>query len=274
MMNPPETPPVIFIMTDGVRPDAIATANTPALDQLKQRGAYTMQAQSVVPSITLPCHMSIFNSVPPSRHGILENHYHPLARPVTGLVEHLHRKELRSGMYYNWDFLRDVCRPGYLHTSFYVNTAYNINGDEIIVDHACEAIAANMADFHFVYLGTADTVGHAMGWMSDMYLLQVEMLDSLIGRVLEAAPTQSHILVHSDHGGHERDHGTEMPEDMTIPWFLVGPSVRQNYEVQQPVSLLDTAPTIAALFGLPSHRDWEGQPVTEAFINQGDEQAG
>jgi predicted AlkP superfamily pyrophosphatase or phosphodiesterase len=258
--------PVIFIMTDGMRPDAIAAANTPVLDAFQQRAAYTMKAQSVVPSITLPCHMSIFNSVPPSRHGILENDYHPMVRPVTGLIEHLHRNEVRAGMYYNWDYLRDVYRPGYLHTCFYANTAYNPDGDVIVVDHACEAIQRSAAEFYFVYLGTVDTMGHAMGWMSELYLLQVEAIDGLIGRVLDAAPDTAHVLIHSDHGGHERTHGTDSPEDMTIPWMLAGPNIKQNYEIQQKVTLLDTAPTITALFGLPSHRDWEGQPITEAFV--------
>ena len=61
---------VILIMIDGTRPDALDTARCPTLRGLMQRGASTMQAHSVMPSITLPCHMSIFHSVPPTRHGI------------------------------------------------------------------------------------------------------------------------------------------------------------------------------------------------------------
>lgn len=49
----------VLFMLDGVRPDAIEQAHTPTLHALMQRGAYSMQAQSVMPSITLPCHTSI-----------------------------------------------------------------------------------------------------------------------------------------------------------------------------------------------------------------------
>src|SRR2546425_7094759 len=30
----------------------------------------------------------------------------------------------------------------------------------------------------------------------------------------------------SDHGGHGRSHGTEVGEDMRIPWVIAGPGVR------------------------------------------------
>ena len=68
-----------------------------------------------------------------------------------------------------------------------------------------------------------------------------------------------------DHGGHERTHGTEAPEDMTIPWMLAGPGIRAGHTLQGPVSLLDTAPTLARLLGLSAHPHWEGRSVDEAF---------
>src|SRR3712207_7396850 len=39
-------------------------------------------------------------------------------------------------------------------------------------------------------------------------------------------------LVLSDHGGHERTHGTDMDEDMLIPWVLHGPGVRSGYAIR------------------------------------------
>ncbi|MCA9889334.1 MAG: alkaline phosphatase family protein [Anaerolineae bacterium] len=259
--------PVIFFMMDGVRPDAIIAADTPTLDGMKARGAYTNTAQSVMPSITLPCHMSIFKSVPPSRHGIVQNEYMPLARPVTGLIEHLHNNGIDSAMYYNWDFLRDVVLPGYLFRNFYSNTSLDPEGDIPTVEAACEGIAKNDAKFSFVYLGTTDSMGHAAGWMSDEYLRQIEKIDGLIAQVMQAAPANSRVLIHSDHGGHERTHGTDMPEDMNIPWMLAGPGIKEGHVIERDVSLLDTAPTIASLFGLDAHQQWEGSAVTEAYIN-------
>ena len=52
----------IVVMIDGLRPDAIAAAGCAIVPGLCQRGASTLAARSVMPSVTLPCHMSIFHS--------------------------------------------------------------------------------------------------------------------------------------------------------------------------------------------------------------------
>ena len=60
----------VFVMIDGLRPDAIDAAGCKTLLALQRRGSSTLNARSVMPSVTLPCHMSIFHSVPPTRHGV------------------------------------------------------------------------------------------------------------------------------------------------------------------------------------------------------------
>src|SRR5690606_3322911 len=80
---------VVFMMTDGLRPDAINQDNTPNLMNFKARGSSTFTASSIMPSVTLPCHTSIFHSVPSTRHGILDNEWKTMVRPVTGLVEQI-----------------------------------------------------------------------------------------------------------------------------------------------------------------------------------------
>ena len=56
-----------------------------------------------------------------------------------------------------------------------------------------------------------------------------------------------------------------MAEDMTIPWIVAGPGIRSNYALPNPVSLLDTAPTLARLLNIPPHPQWEGRCVEEIF---------
>ena len=53
------------------------------------------------------------------------------------------------------------------------------------------------------------------------------------------------IIVTSDHGGHETHHGTDLPEDMTIPWIAWGAGVRRGHALTNRVTLPDTAATIA-----------------------------
>jgi arylsulfatase A-like enzyme len=85
--------------------------------------------------------------------------------------------------------------------------------------------------------------------------------------VLDALPMDTAVVVQADHGGHGRNHGTDAPEDMTIPWLAAGPSIRAGHVIQTPVSLLDTAPTIAHMLGLKASPQWEGRCVDEIFVN-------
>ena len=69
-----------------------------------------------------------------------------------------------------------------------------------------------------------------------------------------------YILVTADHGGHDRTHGTDSPEDMTIPMFFWGKGFEGGRQLQN-LTLLDITPTIADLMGLPMVREWEGKSV-------------
>jgi predicted AlkP superfamily pyrophosphatase or phosphodiesterase len=256
---------VIFIMIDGMRPDAIPAATCPHLTSLIDRGSSTMTARSVMPSITLPCHTSIFHSVPPSRHGITANLYLPFARPLPGLVEVARGAGLRSAFIYNWEPLRDLSRPETLHYSYFREAPHTPEYDDAVAAESVRLLREEHYDFLFIYFGSVDGAGHLYGWMSPEYLSQLSRVDRLLGEVLAVVPHDATLIVHADHGGHERTHGTEMPEDMTIPWIAVGPTIRRGHSIAAPVSLLDTAPTIAHLLGLKAPTDWEGKPVAEIF---------
>lgn len=258
-------PPVVFFMFDGVRPDALALANCPNLQSLLQRGSSTLSASSVMPCLTLPCHTSIFYSVPPTRHGITSNVWTPMARPVRGLIEVARQAGRKTAAFYNWEPLRDLTPPGALHFAYYRDNSYTADGDQVIADEAARFIGAERPDFAFVYFGTIDIAGHVYGWLSNEYLRQLERDDAALGTVLSVLGDQHSIVLHSDHGGHDRNHGQDVPEDMTIPWLAAGPTIRRDYRIQAQVSLLDTAPTLARLLDLKPDAQWEGHCLAEIF---------
>jgi predicted AlkP superfamily pyrophosphatase or phosphodiesterase len=256
---------IVLTLIDGLRPDAIDLADCPRLKALRDASAATMRARSVMPSMTLPCHTSIFHSVPPERHGITTNVWSPMARPVPGLVDVAKAAGKRCAFFYNWEELRDLGRPGSLELSFFRNTAYQPDGDQIVADEAARLLASGSFDFAFVYLGTVDSAGHFYGWMSEGYLGQIATVDAALGTLLDALPAEASVLLQSDHGGHDRNHGTDIAEDMTIPWLVAGPGIRRGHAIEAQVSLLDTAPTLARLLGVPPHREWEGRCIDEIF---------
>lgn len=54
---------VLLISVDGMRPDAMVQLSR--AQKLMAGGAVTLEGTSVVPPVTLPCHMSMFHSVEP-----------------------------------------------------------------------------------------------------------------------------------------------------------------------------------------------------------------
>ena len=259
--------PVVLIMIDGMRPDALLAAQTPRMDAFMAGGAYTLKARSVMPSVTLPCHTSIFHSVPPTRHGITDNDWHPMARPVPGLIEVAKKADKSCSFFYNWEPLRDLNRPyNNTFTFFYDTTTDFPRGDGITAEAFAHYMPEYKFDFSFVYFGNTDNAGHEYGWMEEGYIKQIELTDAWVGLVLDTVlPMGGTVILHADHGGHDRGHGTDSPEDMTIPWMIGGAGVKKGHIIERPVSLLDTAPTIAHLMSIPQPSVWEGTAVTQAL---------
>jgi predicted AlkP superfamily pyrophosphatase or phosphodiesterase len=251
----------VLFSIDGMRPDGLLQAHAPNIHKLIDTGASTMRAQTVMPSVTLPCHSSMIRGVDVPRHGITGNTFQPIARPVPSVIDVASNHGLRCGFFYNWGPLRDLCDPESTAVSFYYRGHTIAEGDRIVADAAVRAIQSDKLDFVFVYLGYTDECGHENGWMTTPYLEAIANADKCVGQVLEAAG-ETHALVLSDHGGHGRSHGTDMPEDMTIPWILAGPGVPGPTTIDSPVRIYDTAPTIAHILRLPLAREWDGQIVS------------
>ncbi len=260
---------VILFSVDGMRPDGLQKAETPNTDALVSGGVSTFSAQTVMPSVTLPCHSSMFRSVPPTRHGVVTNTFTPLARPVPSIMDVVRRAQMKAAAFYNWEPLRDLASPGSLEHSLMMRNWAAPEGDQELAEAAGALIrrtAKNPYAFIFVYLGHTDVMGHAHGWMSEPYLDAISNADVCVGIVLEAARQagtmeRTAVIVTADHGGHGQTHGTDMPEDMTIPWVCFGAGVPSGKSIEAPVSIMDNAPTIAALLGLEPGEHWEGSPV-------------
>jgi hypothetical protein len=73
------------------------------------------------------------------------------------------------------------------------------------------------------------------------------------------------LIVTADHGGHGFNHGDDSPEDRTIPWLAVGPSVPPGVTLSRKVNTYDTAATALYALKLPIPETWDGQPVMEIF---------
>ncbi|MBS0657031.1 MAG: alkaline phosphatase family protein [Verrucomicrobia bacterium] len=100
--------------------------------------------------------------------------------------------------------------------------------------------------------------------------------DLMLGRLLELVGPETTVVIVSDHGFH---HGELRPPRQhaaaadPLAWhrpqgiFVAhGPGVRQD-ELVHGASLLEVAPTLLHLLGVPSARDFAGQPLRAVFVD-------
>ncbi|MEN6419926.1 MAG: alkaline phosphatase family protein [Clostridiaceae bacterium] len=251
----------ILILVDGMRPDSLSACGHPFPDVLLNNSISNLAAQTVFPSVTLPCHMSLFHSVVPQRHGILSNTYTPQVRPVCGLIDLLSSKKKSTAMFYNWEELRDLSRPGALALSCCLSQSQIDGTDRKLTDSAIHYVEQAKPDFLFLYLGETDEVGHKYGWMTKPYLEAVRNAMSCIQDVFERFSDEYALIVTADHGGHLFMHGTQEACDMTIPILIAGvPGAKASKKMQQ-AEITDLAPTIAMLLGVKPDAEWTGRSL-------------
>ena len=256
---------VILILVDGMRPDAMEQCGNSYIDELKKNCAYTMSAQTVYPSKTLPAHLSLFYSIPPEKHGTTKNEFTP--REIKdiedhGLFERLSMSGKKSCMYYSWERLRDVASPETLTASEmlrYQDFAA-VDEDKLITERALNGIEEIKPDFAFVYIGSTDSVGHDQGWMSAAYLERVNAALDRIKEIIDATGERYTIIITADHGGSGTNHGNNTPEDMTIPMFFYGENIKTG-EISGDVSIMDIAPTVADIIDVKIPKSWEGKSL-------------
>jgi tetratricopeptide (TPR) repeat protein len=141
-----------------------------------------------------------------------------------------------------------------------------------------------------VYLEETDTIAHLfmpyapppVPWVKEPLARRYghavdgayEEADALLGRLMEGIPAPTVIVV-SDHGfrsGDNRPTTESRPGyGVAADWhrrygvlILSGPAFRKGVEIPD-VSILDVAPTLLRLVGLPIGEDMDGRPVDGAF---------
>jgi hypothetical protein len=260
---------VIIISIDGLRPDALLTAEAPNLDKLIAKGSFCPQAQTVSLSITLPGHASMLSGMLPEKHGILWGlpyiGWPGMAGPTIFTVAH--EAGLSTGMVFGKE------KMNYMVLSpvdqFFGQDAH----DPEIKEQAIKFIREGLPHILFIHFPDTDRVGHAYGWLSPNQFQSIAFVDGLIGEVVaeldrEGYLNQTLLIISSDHGGHGFSHGDDAPEDRTIPWLAVGPGVPAGVTLTRPINTYDTAATVLYALGLPIPEKWDGQPVMEIFPPQ------
>jgi arylsulfatase A-like enzyme len=264
---------VLVVSVDGLRPDAIAVYGAPTLLRLMREGSYTLRARTVDPSITLPSHTSMLTGQPPERHGVLWNNV-ASARHDRIELPNIFGTARAHGYRTAAFFSKAKFGPLQVHgTLDYSQAPGGLFGRwssaRTMADVAAYLPGAR-PNLLFVHLSDPDAAGHRAGWMTPEYGRAVLAADRAIGRLLELADRAYgaggySLIVTADHGGHDKNHGSRDPRDVTIPWIAWGEGVKPGGLEHTAVRTMDTAATVLWLLGIARPPDWAGQVVREAY---------
>ncbi len=146
------------------------------------------------------------------------------------------------------------------------------------------------ADFTAVYYDAVDHFSHAfmhyhppkLPWVNEeQFEMYKEVVrgayrfhDMMLERLLQLAGPDTTVILCSDHGfesGSQRPHGIPREPAGPAAWHrqygifvMAGPGIKKDERIYG-ASLIDIAPTVLTLFGLPVGEDMDGRPLLEAF---------
>lgn len=268
---------VVIIGCDGMSPDGIHKANTPVMDGIMQRGAYSLHARAVMPTSSSPNWGSMIMAAGPEQHGITSNDWRPdkfdVAPTAVGsggifpTIFGVLREQQPAAViacFHDWGGI------GRLLDRDALDIIEDTDGPVNTIERAIDFFNAKQPTLTFIHLDHIDHAGHAHGYISPEYYEAVEEADRLIGETIKGLKEagmleQTIIIITSDHGGVGKGHGGASMAEIEIPWIIAGPGVSSEKELTSFVNIYDTAATVAHIFGLTPPDCWIAKPVLEAF---------
>lgn len=208
-----DTKKVLIIGIDGVRSDALQTANTPNLDNLISKGVYSHDALNNDITISGPGWSAILCGVWSDKHLVTGNNftannygeYPPIFKYINDYDPNIHTVSICHWAPINNEIIQD-------HADFKLN----VSSDFELMNQASAYLKVNDPDLMFIHFDEVDYAGHAGGFSIDNpdYISAIEVVDTqltMIFSAIESRPEYSSedwlILVTTDHGGNGTTHG-------------------------------------------------------------------
>jgi predicted AlkP superfamily pyrophosphatase or phosphodiesterase len=282
----PRAEHVFIISIDGAKPAVIAESEAPTLKKIAAEGAVTWQARTIFPSLTLPSHTSMLTGVGPDKHQILWNGYTPIkgfvkVPTVFSLLKSADPKAITAMLVGKVKFRHlwlkdslDLFDFGGPQSPKPVVAAPEIEKDkkpsQMVAKQAVPWLKEHKPRLTFIHFPDVDTAGHKDGWGSPQQKEALKVTDQALWQVWQAIKDagiadSSVMLITADHGGHDKTHGLDIPDDMIIPWVAWGKGVKKNFTITDKVTTYDTAATALWLLNVPVPAEFDGKPVTSAF---------
>lgn len=206
---------VLVVSIDALHPAALDEKTTPNLQAMMRPGHYTLEGRSVDPPKTLIAHTAMLTGLPPSQNGKQDNDWNPTAPRVVNqtLFDDAKRRGYRTAFYYAKPKL------GYL-------VSRSVDEHGLAPDDGIDKVRTFLREggrrMAFLHVSGLEYAGADSGWLSPAYLEELTCIDTALAPLFEMVRKRGRyaIVVTSDHAGHERQHGTQDPEDFKLPLIV------------------------------------------------------
>jgi hypothetical protein len=233
---------VILIIVDGLRLDA--AYGRPFLDGLRTQGI-DAAAKTHFPSLSRPNYVSIVTGVEPRWSGVRTNDYE---RPVT--IDSVMARARAAGMQVS--FVTDGA-DGFPAMFSRDLDAGVLSGWPGGLESATKNAAAGASELVILLPTGIDEAGHGFGAASPEYREAARQVDGILERALADVDLEKDaIIAVADHGHVDRGgHGGIESEVLSVPLVLAGAGIERGATLIG-AEIIDVAPTVAALLGLPA----------------------
>jgi arylsulfatase A-like enzyme len=264
---------VVVLVLDGLRADLVGDPRFPQLDALRTQSAHTLDAITVLPSVTAAAMTSLLSGVAPSQHGIMSDRFAVpdparALRTLPHVVSEAGMQTFGAVRQVPW-FLRPLAKRivtalGLTEARFASANAHSL------LAAALPALRTQRDGFIIIHWPDCDAIGHQAGWMSTAYLAAVARMDHALGTLrseLQAMRDETLLIALADHGGGGRvptHHDSAHALDCTIPIFLEGAGVHPQ-QLTSDHTILDVPATVLWALGLAIPDSYAGTPMRGAF---------
>jgi arylsulfatase A-like enzyme/Tfp pilus assembly protein PilF len=293
---------VILITIDTLRADHVGSyganrASTPALDALASAGARFDHCVSQVP-LTLPSHVSLLSSTYPLYNQVRDNGAFRAPQALPLLSEVLQTRGMDTAAFIG---------AFVLHGKWGLNRGFSTYSDRFNMERYGKILLQNekradevLADarrwferrparkrfFAWIHLYDPHSPYNPpppfdTRFPDDLYRGEVEYTDSELGKFVDFLKEKglyenSLIIVTADHGEGLGEHG-EMEHGMFlyettvhVPLIILAPRPFTRRIVTETVQLVDVAPTVLDLLGIPAPTQWQGRSLWPLLAGKAD----
>jgi hypothetical protein len=287
---------VLLIGVDGLFKRCMNESDHNVFDYMMNEGSYTLSGRTAIESLSASGWSNILCGLDSEDTGVTSNEWWAPwmyggkvynITPITGKDEPFpcifselkkNNKNLKIKATWAWQWflnIGNISIPGSIDEDELcipmpdMNMAASVKCDNLMLQNGLKFIREDF-DFIFQYFGSVDESGHIYGFCSQEYIDRISAINKFIEILIDELKANgiyenTYIIIATDHGAEYLKpwHGEWDDDNITIPWYIVGPNVKKKYELKSKFNTIDIPAIIMHLFGYSPNPLWRSKTITE-----------